>query len=386
MALNRRGFIRIVGSSAVVLAAGAGVAGFALTRTPDRALAPWRAAGGAHGDARMRWLGYAILAPNPHNRQPWQADLAVDGEVALYCDPERLLPETDPFNRQIVIGLGCFLELLRMAAAEDGWLAEIEPFPEGAPAPRLDGRPVARVRFRRSDDARPDPLFAQVLERRSNKQPFDTARAVAEGTLSALRRAAGDRVRAAASNDPALLARLRDLTWRAHLVEVTTPRTYLESVRLMRIGKAEIEANPDGIDIGGAGLEAMQLVGLLNRERLADPSSIAFGQGLDMFRPIMATAMAYLWIVTDANRRIDQLDVGRAWVRANLQAAALGLGVHPLSQSLQEFPEMKPLYDELHAALGVTGGRRVQMLGRLGYGERVAPSPRWPVATRIRPA
>ena len=46
---------------------------------------------------------------------------------------------------------------------------------------------------------------------------------------------------------------------------------------------------------------------------------------------------------------------------------------------------MAPLYDELHAALGVTGGRRVQMLGRLGYGERVAPSPRWPLATRIRP-
>ncbi len=386
MTLDRRGFIRIAGSSAIVLAAGGGVGGFALTHSPDRALAPWRAAGAAYADARMRWLGYAILAPNPHNRQPWLADLRADRELMLYCDPKRLLPETDPFNRQIVIGLGCFLELLAMAAAEDGWLAEIEPFPEGAPAPRLDGRPVARVRFRRSDDARPDPLFAHVLDRRSNKQPFDTARAVAEGTLRALRAAAGDRVSTAATNDAPRVARLRDLTWRAHLVEVTTPRTYLESVRLMRIGKAEIEASPDGIDIGGAGLEAMKLVGLLNRERIADPTSLAFEQGLDMFRPIMGSAMAYLWIATDANRRIDQLEVGRAWVRANLKATALGLGVHPLSQALQEYSEMAALYDELHTALGVTGGRRVQMLGRLGYGETVGPSPRWPAATRIRPA
>ena len=38
----------------------------------------------------------------------------------------------------------------------------------------------------------------------------------------------------------------------------------------MRIGKAEINANPDGIDLGGAFLEALSAAGLLTRETLAD--------------------------------------------------------------------------------------------------------------------
>ena len=56
-------------------------------------------------EPRMQALSYAILAPNPHNRQPWLVDLQVDGQVTLYVDQTRLLPHTDPFSRQIVAGL-----------------------------------------------------------------------------------------------------------------------------------------------------------------------------------------------------------------------------------------------------------------------------------------
>ena len=43
MPSSRRAFLRIAGSSAVILAAGGGGLGaFVLTRTPERALAPWR--------------------------------------------------------------------------------------------------------------------------------------------------------------------------------------------------------------------------------------------------------------------------------------------------------------------------------------------------------
>ncbi|MDJ0950117.1 MAG: nitroreductase family protein [Alphaproteobacteria bacterium] len=382
MPIDRRAFLRIAGSSAVVLAAGAGA--FAWTRDPSRALAPWAAAGSGYGDPRLRALSYAILAPNPHNRQPWMVDLGSDGALTLHCDPDRLLPETDPFNRQIVIGLGCFLELLRMAAAEDGYRAEISPFPEGAPESHIDGRPVAQVRLRKAPGMNADPLFRQVLDRRSNKEPFDTAKPVPAGVLAALGAAARGPLETGASNAPGRVAALRDLTWRAFVIETETPRTYLESVRLMRLGKAEIEANPDGIDIGGAFPEAMQLLGLLTRETLADPGSQAYAQGLDMYREILGTGMAYIWLISDGNSRHDQLAAGAAWLRLNLKATELGLGVHPVSQALQEYPEMAPLYQELHAMLGAEGGRTVQMLGRLGYGPEVAPSPRWPLETRLK--
>ncbi len=382
MSISRRGFVKILGSSAVILAAGAG--GFALTREPKSALAPWAEAGNAQGDVRHKSISWAILSPNPHNRQPWIVDLSKTGEAVLYCDLDRRLPETDPFDRQITIGLGCFLEILRMAAAHYGYEALITPFPEGSPSPRLDKRPVAHIAFERRNDLAKDPLFLQVPDRRSTKEPFDTAREVGTDALQALSGASGKG--AAVTADRSTVDTLRGLTWNAFEIEVKTPRTYMESVDLMRIGKAQIEANPDGIDLGGPMLETLNRVGILTHETLADMTSSAYQQGLDMYRPILETSMAFLWIVSADDSRIEQLNAGAHYVRANLKATEMGLAMHPVSQALQEYPEMSETYDQLHETLKISAPSRIQMLARLGYGPEVAASPRWPAASRIRNA
>ena len=114
----------------------------------------------------------------------------------------------------------------------------------------------------------------------------------------------------------ALVQDLRALTWTAWMVEANTHAAFKESVDLMRIGKAEIEANPDGIALGGPLLEAMALMGLLSREQMLNPASGAFRAGIDKYRPIIATAMGYGWIVTPrecANRSAR----GRPCLRAD---------------------------------------------------------------------
>ena len=63
-------------------------------------------------------------------------------------------------------------------------------------------------------------------------------------------------------------------------------------------------------------------------------------------------------------------------------AIGAGIGLHPLSQALQEFPEMAPWYAQVHRSLAPDGGT-VQMLARLGYAATVPPSPRWALETRI---
>ena len=382
MTLDRRSLLKLGGAAALVLTAGGGT--FLMTRTPNRALAPWQSAGNGYADPRLQALSYAILAPNPHNRQPWLIDLRREGELTLHCDPDRVLPETDPFQRQIVIGLGCFLELLSLAAAERGFATEIVPFPDGQPEPNLDNRPIARVRFRAAAAA-PDPLFHQVLDRRTNKEPFDTSRPVDEAALEQLAAAGGGALAVQTTNETKRVAWLRQLTWQAMKIEIETPRTYLESIRLMRLGKAEIEASPDGIDLGGPFLETLSKLGLMTRQSLADPQSTAYRQGLDMFREITGTAMAYVWIQTSGNSRLDQLATGRTWLRLNLKATELGLGLHPLSQALQEYAEMEPHFAAIHSQLA-DPRQRLQMFGRLGYGPEVDPSPRWPLETRLQEA
>jgi hypothetical protein len=342
----------------------------------------WQTAGAETNDERVRWLSWAILAPNPHNRQPWIADLGKPGEIVLLAQLDRRLPHTDPFDRQITIGLGAFLELARMAAAEDGVTIEIEPFPEGFSPDRLDARPVARLVVTQRP-AVPDPLFAHARARRTNRRPYDVTQPVPDAALAAIRDAASPE-RSATTADPDRVAILRDIAWRAMQTELRTPATARESTELTRIGKAEIEANPDGISLAGPFLEGLSRVGMLSREGMADPTSPEFQSMLSSQKPQFDTAMAFLWIMTEGNDRTAQLSAGRSYVRANLAATGLRIAMQPFSQALQEYAEMQPSFAELEAALASPPGTRVQMFARLGLAAAPPGSPRWPLDTRIR--
>ena len=368
---TRRGILKLVGGG-VVLAALGGTAFYVANGPSDEARSAWREAGTPE-EHRRRFLSYALLAPNPHNRQPWLVRLDGEDALTLFCDLERRLPETDPFDRQIVIGCGAFLELLSIAAAQEGYAAEITPFPEGDPAPRLDARPVARVRFV-AGGAKADPAFAAIGIRRTNRNTY-TERDVAADLLAQLEAAGSVHgVIARTAGEGAVAAKLRDITWRGHETESLTHRTMKESVDLMRIGKAEVAQWRDGIVFEGPMMEFARMTGMLSREAMLDPQSDVFRQGLDMYRPKAASARAFAWLVNYHASRASELEAGRAYARLALKAAELGLAIHPWSQTLQEFPEMRTLYDEVHALIGE--GKRVQMLVRAGYADPVIPAPR----------
>jgi len=382
--MQRRTFIKLAGGG--IIAAAGGVTAFAVTRTPTAALAPWDDARNARdADPRRCALAHAILAPNPHNRQPWIADIRVPGQITLTVDTDRMLPHTDPMNRQIAIGLGCFLELLTMAAAERGYRIDLDLFPDGEDRARLTRDRVAVARFVRDPAVARDPLFRHVYERRSNKEPFDTKRMIAPATLPPLIAAARHGNAVSGSVGSASIARLRALTEKALRIEVETPRTFKESVDLMRIGRAEIERNPDGIDFQGPLFEGLALAGLFDRKALADPKSSVYARGLKAVLDNASTAMGHVWMISRTNDRTAQIAAGRDWVRINLAATRDGIAFHPLSQPLQEYPEMADCHRTAHRLLAPRVGT-VQMLCRIGYGVPVAPSPRWPVAARLATA
>lgn len=367
---------------------GAGLGGLALvgaggvwrvTRVPETAYEPWNLETAAvPDDIRLDAFRHAILAPNPHNRQPWVIRMIGEDAAEISCDLDKRLPVTDPFDRQITIGFGTFLEVARIAALERGYAMETELFPDGEAQPRLNNSPVARVTFGKAASEERDILFSAITRRRSNKEVYDLAKNVRAIQLETITLDGGT-----FSADPQFVAQLRTQILKAIEIEMTTPAPYRESVDLMRIGHKQVDASPDGIDLSGPMVEAGIVAGQIDREQLADMDSQAFAIGLDQMRETYSSVPSLIWITTPGNRRSDQIEAGRQYVRANLHATKLGLAMHPMSQSLQEYAEVAGPYRDVRALLGASGEERVQMLARVGYGPTIGPSPRWPVTAHI---
>jgi nitroreductase len=375
---NRRGFIRLAGGG-VVLGATLGLAACSAGLPPE-SIAAWTVPAADDGDIRLWILSYAILAPHSHNLQSWRVDLRHPGEIMLYCDLTRLLPETDPMSRQIMMSQGTFLELLDLAARQKGWRTDIELFPQGEPIlSSLDGRPTARIRLNLDASVKPDALFAQILHRHTNREAYlmREPEALATQAIEAGVRPYPVRTGFVGLAQPDLLQQHRNIACEAWRIEMVTPRTVMESIRLLRVGPNEIAAHRDGITVNTPMLRVLSALGLFDRSNAPGPDDAATTGQIKDFNAKLAETPAFFWMVTEGNSRKIQVQAGRAFVRAQLTATAQGLSMHPLSQALQEYPEQAKPFADVHTLLEAPYPRyTVQMWARLGYAPPVGPSPR----------
>ena len=382
--LQRRRFIQLAGGGAVLAALPLTGCSSAY---PTAAVRAWQAPD-TTADLRRWMLAHGLLAPNPHNRQPWIADLRRAAEITLICDPERLLPETDPFGRQVLIGCGAFIELAVIAAAERGHRVQVTLFPDGTPDRRElpGGSAVARLSIA-PDAALPrDALFSQIRLRHTHKGAYDATRLVPASVWRTLEASATARGLMAGSVDaPDQMAVLRRITRDSFETEMLTPRTYLESARLMRIGPAEVEQHRDGVALMGSAVRLLAGVGMFDRFEVPRRDSSNYRQTMALWSAF-ETGSGYFWIASPDDSRAAQIESGRAYVRAHLHATAAGVDMHPLSQALQEFAEVRPQYDALRSLLGFGNpGATVQMLARVGFGRDArGPAPRRELAQLLR--
>jgi len=385
MILERRRFIRVLGGG-VVLAAGVSAAGCS-TDYPSAAIAPWQGPGN-EPDLRRWILGYAILAPHSHNLQSWLVDLRTPDEIVLRCDLDRLLPETDPFSRQIMMSHGTFLELLDLAARERGQRAEITLFPEGVfGLDKPDGRPVARIRLTADATVAKDPLFAQILKRRTNRNVYDPARPVPDAAWQAMAEAVQPYPLRFGYSGPAQgdeMKQHRAIANEAWRIELTTPRAMLESFKVLRVGAAEVAEHRDGLSLMDPMVVWMNRLGLFDRSQAPGPDDFATTSQIEDFGKKIASTPGFLWMVSQGNDRVTQVDAGRAFARVQLAATAQGVAMQPLQQALQEYPEQARPYAAIRHLVDATSPvQTVQMWARVGFAAPVQPAPRRGVDAHI---
>lgn len=89
-------------------------------------------------------------------------------------------------------------------------------------------------------------------------------------------------------------------------------------------------------------------------------------------RASVQSTPAYAMIVTRNNSRATQVESGMLYSRLVLTGHTLGLVMQPLSQVLEEYPEMNGPYTEFKQTYAPSGGT-VQMLFRMGYPTKGVP-------------
>jgi len=250
-------------------------------------------------------------APSAHNTQPWVLEYGADA-VHVGVDPARSLPDSDPTGRDLLLGLGAFVETCLIVAADAG--LAVRAVPAGPAAVRL----VA------ADTVHPTPFTAADVEARRVARGRYVPGALPSGVLDGLppglvhvpaRELATDLVVADRwlFGTPAVARELHD--WlRLH---PRHPRYARDGLTDRALELSRFEAR-----FLGAALRTHGLTRRLGLPRLL----AAAGRGLLRYD---GTVLVLVGLPGES-----RVDAGRRLQRSWLTLARGGLAVHPLSQLL----------------------------------------------------
>jgi len=274
-------------------------------------------------------LYQASLAPSGHNSQPWIVSLAAADEWVLRADPSRRLPAVDPDNREQLLSMGAFVENLVLAAAGHAIQARVEitarsPFDEEIARVRLSkiGRPsheeaAARIRTRRTikKGLLPHPVksadirdLGEDLPDRLFFFPGDSShgRCIAEGTVESFR------------------------------TQSTRDEAQREFARWVRLDRAAAGRHRDGLTVEG--MEIDGFAGWYLRKFAAPEDFLkpAYrNKGVDGIAELVKEGAGWLVITGDPGPG-GLIDTGRRFERMALRCRDRGIGIHPMTQLLEE--------------------------------------------------
>ena len=382
MNTQRRNFIKISGATAGVILVPGIFTGCFENKQVEKS--SWDGHDIDEKDIRVIVLSYAILAPNPHNKQPWLIQLKDELNFDLYVDTQRTLPHTDPPFRQIHIGQGTFLENLNLAALNFGYKAIINYFPQGEYSNSvIENKPVASIELIQDKSISKDPLFNQILTRQSNKRDYTNEKAPLD-KLKILQ----TKIKAELEGGFSLnitsksnhIEKLREIAVNGMRIESTNHDRDMETIKMFRFSKEEINQHKDGFGLAQSGVSGVKkfiLENIFLSRSSAEKYPISFGkEAISMTQNQVDSTTTFGWLSTTNNNRLDQVKIGRVYERINLLANSLGLVIHPMSQVLQEYSDMNDLQKEFLNYLNVPKNHTVQMFFRIGTASKVEHSPR----------
>ena len=302
---------------------------------------------------------YAVLAPSPHNSQPWR--FRIHGNVVeLYADFTRALPVVDPENRELIMSCGAALLHLRIALRYFGHAYTVECLPDPD-----DPALLARVHlgFKCDTNAEDILLFNAILKRRTNRQAF-LPDPVPDALLATLKRIAAEEgawLQVLGSEEARYGA--ADLVAEADRLQWADKQFRSELAEWLHPKRADARDGIPGYAQGDGALPAYAGPAVIRTFDLGKGQA-AKHRDIALYSPVLAV------LGTNTDTRADWLAAGQALANVLLRARVEDVWASFLNQPI-EVAELRP---QLASIIGRVGFP--QLLLRLGFGPEVKPTPR----------
>lgn len=332
-------------------------------------------------DPRVKLTAYGLLAPNGHNMQPWKIRLDKRNPLKfyLYTDNTRLALASDPVARQTMVSQGTFLEYVRVAGEQLGYQATIRLFPEGEYdeqklGENMDQKPVAEITLSKVQPVA-NPLFDYMFLPDTNRMAYKPDPLTAEQRQHLEQTNTDEVLKLTFRDASADIKKLGEYGIEGTDIETGLKRMNDESAHIFRSNESQKNKYRYGFSFEGQGTTGVKkhlLQGLITIFPSFNNEEASTKLAVDAARTAAEHTPAYALILSKDNSRISQVKAGMLYSRLILAGHEQGLVMQPLSQVLEEYPEMKAPYTRIHQEYA-PGGETIQLLVRLGQPTQDTP-------------
>jgi len=334
-----------------------------------------------YSDPRVRLASSGLLAASNHNMQPWKIKLDKSDSMTfyLYADSSRMTKEVDPYARQMMISQGTFLEYVAVAGEKEGWHTEISLFPNGTYdeshlAESMDTKPVAKITIAKTQP-QSSLLYNATFLPDTNREAYkaDKLSSAQATTLESLSNESGASIKL--FQDEENMNKISEYSLKSATIEAGVTRVMDESNVIFRANEYQKNKYRYGYSVEGQGTSGFIkniLQGIVTLFPSMNTGKAASQNFINYTRTSVNNTPAYAMIVSTDNSRAEQVKSGMLYSKLVLTGHTLGLVMQPLSQILEEYPEMQVPYTEFKQAYAPNGGT-VQMLFRVGEPTKSTP-------------
>ncbi|MGL1891858.1 MAG: hypothetical protein OCD02_09540 [Spirochaetaceae bacterium] len=304
----------------------------------------------------------ARWAQNAHNMQSWTIDIISDTKVIGYLDSSRLLPETDPYSRQLILSLGAFSEVARLSALQKGYELNVKwigPLKWDSSI----NKDIPLFEWNIGNIIAQKTLLIDTLTSATVKYAVEEIDFSKDEASKLEKKYSNEKVKYTFIFDTDLVEPIKQLAKDSFRVEMITENTANESLINTHYGKKARNETPYGITL--LPNFSKNKLGFIEFFAGFPISTKAYGkQAISIFEKGIEPANVLLLMNTVGNTLKDQFLGGMSMQGIWMEIIGIGGTLLPLSQGLQEYHEMSVLRENFHNLLA-DENETIQMLWSL---------------------